>query len=134
MWSLVAALVMCAAPSDLEDSVDIWEVNRLICLTTGKEVFTQHIWWRVETHKTREGEVTDFFVAAWRINRMVHVIPQQEVHVYAGRFFDGKDKVFRTIRAKQFIETETTVDYETVDRGRLSESQRSGLRQKTGRL
>lgn len=78
----------------------------------------------METHK----EETDFFVAAWRMDKQVMTIPNREGQWYVGRFFDVKDRVFRLIRAKQYMETETTIDYEAADRSRLGDSQRSGLR------
>jgi hypothetical protein len=108
----------------LTDSVDVWEVNRYVCPKTGNEIFTQHLWWRVETHD----EETDFFVSAWRMNKQVLTIPNREGQWYVARFYDPKDKVFRTIRAKQYMETVTQVDYETVDRQRLDDGKRSGLR------
>jgi hypothetical protein len=83
------------------------------------------VFWRVETHK----EETDFYVAAWRMSKQVLTIPNREGQWYVARFYDVKEKRFRMIRAKQFLETETTVDYEAADRSRLDDGQRSGLRQ-----
>jgi hypothetical protein len=114
----------CSAPAELIDSVDVWERNRFVSAKDGKEIFVQHIFWRVSTHD----EETDFFVSAWRMNKQVLTIPNREGQWFVARFYDPKEKVFRVIRAKQFLETETTVDYEAADRLRMDDSNRSGLR------
>lgn len=128
LFAMVAALAMCSAPTDLIDTVDVWEQNSFVSADSGKEVFKQQVFWRVETHDTGKAEVTDFFVAAWRMDGLVRTIPNREGVLYVGRFYDPKNKVFRLLRAKQLAETETTVDYEAVDRSRLDDAKRSGLR------
>lgn len=124
MIAAVAVLAICSAPAELIDTVDAWEQNRFVCAKSGKEIFVQHIFWRVGTHE----EETDFFVSAWRMQKQVLTIPNREGQMYVARFYDPKEKVFRVIRAKQFMETETTVDYEAADRQRMDDSKRSGLR------
>lgn len=120
----------CSAPRELTDSVDIWERNELVCPKTGNQVFIQHIWWRFETHEIKGKEVSDYFIGAWRLDKDVKVRPVKVGEVFVGRFFDSKEKVFREIRAVQYMETITQVDYEVHDKGRLPEDKRSGLRQK----
>jgi len=113
----------------LIETVAVWDTNKLVCPKTGNEVFTQHLWWRVETHETDERkEDTDFYVSAWRMAKQVMTIPNREGQWWVARFYDPKDKVFRMIRAKQYMETITTIDFEVEDRKRLDDSKRSGLR------
>lgn len=119
------ALVLCfsAVTEQVHDHVDIWERNQLFN-SEGKEYFVQHIFWRIETHD----EVTDYYVSDWRMERDCNAIPQKTETGFVGTFRDRKDKINRVILAKQYLETESTVDYEVFDRDRLPAGKRSGLR------
>lgn len=123
----VIATALCGATENqIIDNVDIWEINHAMRLN-GNEHYVQHIWWRWETHTVGGKEVSDFFVAAWTFRDDVsEVIPLPFRDRWEGSFRD-QSGTWRTIRARQYMETWSIVDFVLVDNQRLPFYERSGL-------
>lgn len=122
---ILALCILLAAngPSVKTDAVDVWELNTVLD-EAGKPYMQQHIFWRMETHD----ETVDYYVADWRMADKSPCSPQAHEGGVVGVFWDTKDKCRRAVRARLYIETESRVDFETLDRARLPEAKRSGLR------
>lgn len=122
MFAAIVSLCFVFTGSTLADDVDLWEDNQVA--NTGNVNLSQVVWWKLERHK----DVTDYFVVAWRLKSDCDIKPQLIGGRYVGAFYDRKTKSHRVIRARIYMETVSTVDLEILDRHRLAESERSGLK------
>jgi hypothetical protein len=118
MW---IATLLAFLPLDeiILDSVDVVELNHVICPTNGNEQGAYWVWWRWQV----VDGTADYYVADWR---RYSDVPRPKDGVQ--EFWDSKAKVKRRIESKVFCETWTFYDRESEDRKRLPESRRRKLR------
>jgi hypothetical protein len=118
MWIVLFLQAFLPHDNTVVDSVEIAELNHVICPTNGNEQGAYWVWWRWQT----VDGVSDYYVADWR--RVADApMPRKGVQ----EFWDGKTKRNRRIESKVFSETWTYYDRETEDRKRLPEYRRQKL-------
>jgi hypothetical protein len=118
MWIVLLLNSFLPHDKSVLDSVEIAELNHVICPTNGNEQGVYWVWWRWQV----VDGVAGYYVADWR--RHVDV-PRPTDGIQ--QFWDSKTRVNRRIESKVFSETWTYYDRETEDRKRLPEYRRRKL-------
>ena len=113
-------ILLCFVGGPLCDSCDVWERNTVRC-PSGEVQLVQHVWWSMDR------KVGDYVVRDWRLDKDVPCQPERTESGVLGIFRDGKDGRRRAIRARVYLESETTVDHETIDRQRVPTERRREL-------
>lgn len=119
MSLLIVLLTLVPNPAPVcVDSVEIAELNHVLCPLGNNEQGCYWIWWKWQT----VDGVADYYVSDWR--RWCDA-PAPQLGVQ--EFWDSKTKVNRKVHSRIYVETWTFYDKETHDRKRLPEASRRKL-------